>query len=102
MNNLIGKCTRGLSVLAVGLGMADSVSAHLPAYEGERVRNNNHFTDFVKIQVVDLRQDGRRRAGYRNILGQGQHQASDLSIEKVPRQWVCQWKISNLIEPCHL
>ena len=44
MNYLISSCTRSLSLLAIGLGMAGSVDAHLPAYEGERVRNDNHFT----------------------------------------------------------
>jgi len=31
--------------LAVGLATAGSASAHLPAYEGERIRNDNHFTE---------------------------------------------------------
>lgn len=32
------------SLLAIGLTATNTVYAHLPAYEGERVRHDNHFT----------------------------------------------------------
>ncbi|NNF97479.1 MAG: hypothetical protein HKM94_11185, partial [Halobacteria archaeon] len=32
------------SLLAIGLTATNTAYAHLPAYEGERVRNDNHFT----------------------------------------------------------
>ena len=45
MNHLINTSTNFLILLAITAVMGRAGYAHLPAYEGERVRNDNHFTE---------------------------------------------------------
>ena len=45
MNHLINTSTKFLILLFITAVMGRASLAHLPAYEGERVRNDNHFTE---------------------------------------------------------
>ena len=45
MKNHAKKYTRLCMILVIAGAMSQSSFAHLPSYEGERVRNDNHFTE---------------------------------------------------------
>lgn len=44
MNTLINRFSKFCAALTIGAALSHASYAHLPSYEGERVRNDNHFT----------------------------------------------------------
>ncbi len=45
MNIFVNKFSRFCLILLTAAAVSHTSNAHLPSYEGERVRNDNHFTD---------------------------------------------------------